>query len=74
MPDSPFSLRIDGMHCGGCVRRVQQALADVPGVTVDKVEVGRALGTFDPADTDVEELVKTIGRLGFSAQAAPSAG
>ena len=25
-----FTLRIDGMHCGSCVRRVSQALAAVP--------------------------------------------
>ena len=69
-----FTLAIDGMHCGGCVRRVQKALADVPGVTVDKVEVGSAVGTFDAADTDVDELVKTVGQLGFAAHAAPGAG
>ena len=29
-----FTLRIDGMHCGSCVRRVSQALAATPGVVV----------------------------------------
>ena len=37
-----FTLRIDGMHCGSCVRRVSQALAGVPGVTVNEVRVGAA--------------------------------
>jgi Cu+-exporting ATPase len=68
MADTRFSLHIDGMHCGGCVRRVQKALGDIPGVTVDRVDVGAATGTFDADDTDVGELVGAIGKLGFLAQ------
>jgi copper chaperone len=68
MSDQRFALRIEGMHCGGCVRRVEKALADVPGVTIDEVGVGSAVGSFDPADTDLGELVMTIGRLGFAAE------
>ncbi len=37
-----IALRIDGMHCGSCVRRVGQALAAVPGVTVKEIRVGAA--------------------------------
>jgi len=37
-----FKLRIDGMHCGSCVRRVSQALAAVPGAAVNEVRVGAA--------------------------------
>ena len=36
-----FTLKIDGMHCGSCVRRVSQALAAAPGVAVNEVRVGR---------------------------------
>jgi copper chaperone CopZ len=72
MSDTRFVLQIDGMHCGGCVRRVQKALEDIPGVTVDKVEVGTASGAFDPADTDVHELMQSVARLGFTAKPAPS--
>jgi len=36
-------LPIDGIHCAGCVSRVEQALAKVPGV----VEVSVNLGTGD---------------------------
>ena len=36
-----FTLRIDGMHCGACVRRVSQALA-TEGLTVKEVRVGAA--------------------------------
>ncbi len=46
-----FTLRIDGMHCGSCVRRVSQALAATPGVVVNEVRVGAARLTAaeDPA-------------------------
>ena len=37
-----FTLKIDGMHCGSCVRRVGQALGAVPGVAVKEVRVGAA--------------------------------
>ncbi len=37
-----FTLKVDGMHCGSCVRRVSQALAATPGVVVKEVGVGTA--------------------------------
>ena len=37
-----ITLKIDGMHCGSCVKRVSQALVSVPGVTVNEVRVGAA--------------------------------
>jgi copper chaperone CopZ len=39
---SEFTLRIDGMHCGSCIRRVSQALASVDGVKVEEVRLGAA--------------------------------
>ena len=35
MPE--FTLFIDGMHCGSCIRRVTQALSSVPDVRVEEV-------------------------------------
>ncbi|MHA7205962.1 heavy-metal-associated domain-containing protein, partial [Burkholderia pseudomallei] len=34
-PAAPITttLLVEGMHCGGCTSRVEQALAQVPGVT-----------------------------------------
>ena len=37
-----FTLKIDGMHCASCVRRVSQALTATPGVIVNEVSVGAA--------------------------------
>ncbi len=43
-----LTLRIGGMSCAHCVRAVRDALAEVPGVTVQRVDVGGATVTFDP--------------------------
>ncbi|MDX2147958.1 MAG: cation transporter [Planctomycetota bacterium] len=37
-----YTLTIDGMTCGHCVRTVSSTLGDVPGVTVRSVAVGSA--------------------------------
>jgi copper chaperone len=39
---SEYSLRIDGMHCGSCIRRVSQALASTRGIKVEEVRLGAA--------------------------------
>ena len=46
-----FTLQIDGMHCGSCVRRVSQALASVEGAQVNEVRVGavRLTSAAEPA-------------------------
>jgi copper chaperone len=62
-----LTLSIEGMHCGGCVRRVTIALQGVRGVELGAVEVGSARVTVDSAQTTAEEIVTAVGRIGFSA-------
>jgi copper chaperone CopZ len=61
-----LKLSIEGMHCGGCVRRVTGALQTVKGVQVGLVEVGSAQLTFDPGQTSAEEIAAAVNRIGFS--------
>lgn len=44
IPSQParYTLAIDDMTCGHCVRAVSEALGKVPGITVRSVAVGRA--------------------------------
>jgi len=63
-----LTLSIEGMHCGGCVRRVTAALEGVKGVEVRSVGVGSANMTFDPSRVSAEEIAAAISRIGFSAQ------
>lgn len=62
-----FTLRIDGMHCGSCVRRVTQALSGTPGLAVDEVSLGaaRLSSTLDPAP--VNAAIAALAKAGFAA-------
>jgi copper chaperone len=62
-----LTLSIEGMHCGGCVRRVTTALQGVEGVELGSVEVGSAQMIFHPDQASAEEIAATVNRIGFSA-------
>jgi copper chaperone CopZ len=62
-----FTLRIDGMHCGACVRRVTQALASVEGVVVNEVSVGAARLTSEIVPAPVDLAVAALAKVGFTA-------
>jgi copper chaperone len=67
-----LNLKIDGMHCGACVRRVTLALQKVEGVEAGAVdvEVGSASVNYDEAKTTEQEIVDAVDRIGFTAHAA----
>lgn len=60
---SEVTLRIDGMHCGACVRRVTQALERIPGVEVLEVRIGAARLKAD----DAELVVAALAKAGYTA-------
>ena len=68
MAQETLRLSIEGMHCGGCVRRVTGALQSVQGVEVGPVEVGSAEIRFDPDRTNAEEIAGAVDRIGFAAR------
>ncbi len=63
---SEFTLRIDGMHCGACVRRVGQALAG-DGFTVKEVRVGAARIESDQAPPPVDRAIAAVEKAGYHA-------
>jgi copper chaperone CopZ len=65
MPE--FTLQIDNMHCGACVRRVSQALASVEGVVVNEVRVGAARFSADLAPAPVDLAIAALAKAGFGA-------
>jgi copper chaperone len=69
-----LTLSIEGMHCGGCVRRVSTALQGVAGVEVDSVEVGSAQMTFEPNQASAEAIAAAVDNIGFSARVDGSRG
>jgi copper chaperone CopZ len=62
-----FTLRIDGMHCGSCVKRVTQALASVEGLVVNEVRVGAARLTSSQNPAPVDLAVAALAKAGFTA-------
>jgi len=63
-----FTLRIDGMHCGACVRRVSQALDAAPGVTVEEVRIGAARLSSKEDPLPIERAIAAIEKAGYKAQ------
>lgn len=64
------TLQIDGMHCGSCVRRVNQALASTPGVEVKEVRVGAARFATNDEAAAIEQAIAALARAGYKAYAA----
>ncbi len=61
-----FTLRIDGMHCGSCVRRVTQTLNSAEGVKVEEVRIGAArLKTEDRLHLDA--AIAALAKAGYPA-------
>jgi Cu+-exporting ATPase len=65
---SEFTLRIDNMHCGSCVRRVSQALASTAGLEVKEVRVGaaRLITSLSPAPVDA--ALAALAKAGYNAR------
>jgi copper chaperone CopZ len=61
-----FTLRIDGMHCGACVRRVSQALAS-GGLNVKEVRLGAARIESDEDPPPVDHALAVIQKAGYGA-------
>ncbi len=65
-----MTMSVSGMHCGGCVTKVRQALQEVPGLRVDAVAVGSARVTYDAARTNPETIADAIRQAGYQPDGA----
>lgn len=66
MPE--FTLRIENMHCGSCIRRVSQALAVTKGLQVKEVRVGAARLSFTQDLAPVELALAALEKAGYTAR------
>jgi copper chaperone len=64
---SEFTVRIDGMHCGACVRRVNHALGSVAGIQVNEVRIGSARFTALDYPAPIAHAIDAIARSGYAA-------
>ena len=63
--DLRTELTVGGMHCGNCVRHVQDALAEIPGVSAT-VDLGSAVATVThPATVPVQALLDAVDEAGY---------
>ena len=67
---SKLTLKIDGMSCGHCVTAVREALTELPGVQVEKVQIGSAEVSYDPTAVTPEQLAEAVRDAGYEPAAA----
>lgn len=65
-----LELEVAGMSCGHCVHAVREALAAVPGVIVEAVNIGTASVSFDETKATVGDLVDAVSEAGYEASQA----
>lgn len=58
-------LSIEGMSCAHCVRAVTKALEGMEGVAVERVGVGSAEVSFDPAVVGPEGIAAAVAEEGY---------
>jgi copper chaperone CopZ len=65
---SEFTLRLEGMHCASCVRRVTQTLNGTEGLQAVEVQLGaaRVRATDEPASVD--RAVAALAKAGYPAR------
>ncbi len=64
---SEVNLRIEGMHCGACIRRVTQSLQAMTGAAVEEVRLGAARVKLANGGS-AGLLIAGLGKAGFTAQ------
>jgi Cu2+-exporting ATPase len=62
-------LAVPGVHCAGCIAKVENGLAGLPGLMSARLNVtSKQLSVTHLPALKVPELVAAVGRLGFEAQ------
>ncbi len=60
------TIKIAGMSCEHCVKRVTKALEGLPGVKNVKVSLEKGEATFEaPPELTLEEIAKAISEAGY---------
>jgi copper chaperone len=62
-----FTLRIEGMHCGACIRRVTQALSLNEDTQVLEVRLGAARFSSQTEPAPVDRAIAALAKAGFAA-------
>ena len=70
VPGSTIQIRIEGMTCASCVRRVEKAIASAPGVVATSVNLAteRAEVTFS-GKPDLAPVIAAVSAVGYETRA-----
>jgi copper chaperone len=66
-----LTLNIEGMSCGHCLNAVNRALADLPGVEVDSLKMGRADLRYDERAVEPSRIEAAVSDAGYRATSTP---
>ncbi len=63
-------LKIEGMHCGGCINKVKSSLMSLEGIKSCEIDMekGQAIVTADNDKITDFQLVQAVKKAGFTAQ------
>lgn len=64
-----LTLNIEGMSCGHCLNAVNRALAELPGVEVESVRMGRADLRYDEQQLNPARIEAAVAEAGYRATA-----
>ena len=66
-----FTLKIEGMTCGGCVRSVEKALASIEGLTSAKVDLAGGEAIVEASDgAKPADFLAAVEDAGYDARLA----
>jgi len=67
--DSAISLKVEGMHCGMCVSRIEKALKELDGVSEATVSLdeNKADVRYDSGMVKPEDMISVVEEAGYSA-------
>ena len=60
-----MTMQIDGMSCAHCVKAVRDALSDLPGLQVERVDVGSATVAYDAAQVTKGAVLDAVRDAGY---------
>lgn len=66
-------LTIDGMSCSHCEHAVHQALDELGGVAVERVDIGSALVAYDGDQVGVERIRAAVEDGGYAVRSVQQA-
>jgi copper chaperone CopZ len=66
-----LTLHIEGMSCGHCLNAVNRALAELSGVELRSLTIGRAELRYDERALEPSRIEAAVTGTGYPARAAP---